>query len=433
MSPTGPTMKENDETTEEITSRIFKKLKKSKKKIMFLFLCIKEVVDCVLDWLLYREFSALEPGLVYGPIDNSILYSLLAICCIGTVVSLADLVNKLVEQYRGKPIVNIAYTELCVVYLEDIPQLIMGFFIVFCTGEDVFFLIAKSLILLVGSLIGLSVMCSAVYRNGCSSNRSIMFPEQTDNQGRKCGGLLVIGFVVASIVSVAMIHWNIYRDRPKDLLNYVGIFVDTSDLELAQNDSEDMTWIYVFDVNDIKRHGEVVTIITTDPSHLRIQNLYKENGNDSVTDACYRRIETNNTIFKRNFNCSLLNGTEFYYRFKYLPPSRRHRLGDIQYNVRMTSTGSCDNAAFQRSHLRYFVGHREHLFVSGDYYDEYWLDNFTYDEYLAGSALYGGFYGYTFHNAEYLSDKTHTWERASCHKSDAYPHFNQDIPVPCVL
>ena len=46
--------------------------------------------------------------------------------------------------------------------------------------------------------------------------------------------------------------------------------------------------MYFFDVSDIKRHGQVITKITTDPSHLRIQNFYT-NGSD--TDKCYRLIE----------------------------------------------------------------------------------------------------------------------------------------------
>ena len=115
-----------------------------------------------------------------------------------TLVSFADIVNKLVEQCRGKPIVNIAYTELCVVYLEDIPQLIIGFFIVFCTGEDWGLLFAKTFVLLIGSLFGLIVIGLVVYYNtSCQSLRSVVFPEQSDDKQRKCGGFLVLGFMLS--------------------------------------------------------------------------------------------------------------------------------------------------------------------------------------------------------------------------------------------
>ena len=434
-------MEENNEPKENIAYRTFKVLKKNRKKIMVLLWCIKVVLACLIDWVLYLKFNALEPGLVYGPINNSILYSLLVLCCIGTVVSVADLVNKLVEKCHGEPIMNIAYTELCVVYLEDIPQLNIGLFIVLCAGEYGVLLTTKAIMLC--SVVGLMGLVVYPTDSGSLSLRSIMRPKLSDNKERKCSGFFRLGVLVVCILNVVVCFSVAFNDTPKGLLDNVGIYGDTSEFELSQNYLKDSTWMYFFSVKDMKRHGEVMSKITTDPSHIRIQNFFT-NGND--TDTCYRLIGTNATndaVFREESNCSILHGTELYYRFKYLPPSRRHRLGDIQYNVRKSSTGSCHNATFQQSQLRYLRGKANgHLEWSNRknntaILNMLWKDfvkqgNLTYNKYRASLARQLSLNRYRFHSAESLSDVRHEWGKASCHKSDGSPHFNQDISVPCL-
>ena len=327
-----------------IRGRILTVLKRYKKGLMCIFLCVKGIVDCLFDWLLYYEFSALEEGLVYGPIDSSILKSLLAFCIIGTVVSGIDLGNKLYDMCMGKPIINFGYTEVCVVFLEDIPQLITGLFLVGCAGENSFLLLLKSYFHWFASA-GVIVVVYVTVRK-----------KVPNDQKKNCGPLLIFGLIIVFFLSTAMgyIVTHSGRDLSKhELFDGVGIYGDARDFGLTSDSTEYLTWIFFFGINEIEHDDSVLTKITLDKRHIRIQNFYKRSDNNQ-TDTCYSIIGTNNAVSIDVLNCSLINGTEYYYQFIYLPASYRHRLGDIQYNVRKTSTGSCDNGTLQSSRLRYF-------------------------------------------------------------------------------
>ena len=373
----------NEESRENTCTkeRILKILKKHKLKFMVLFLCVKEVLDCLFDWLLYRQLSARQPGIFYGTTNNVTLQSMFVFCCIGTIVSAADFINKVVELCTGKPIVNTGYTELCVVFLEDIPQFMIGFVIVGCTGENFFLLFFKSVFIIFGSYFVLLLMVVVVYRKKpeCSF-RSIMCPEHSDDRKtKKCGGLYIGGLFIVVVLSFAMFLFIPLSQGPRDdSLDTVGIYVSTVDLELTNDYSEN--WIFVFDVNDIKTHGEILTKLTTNQRYIRIQNFFTRYGND--TDTCYRLIPANDTMFERYFNCSLVNGTEVYFHFKYIPPSRSHLWGNIQYNARKTSNGTCCNETSEYRHVKYFNGSRYETETPDDDTSEY-----RHVKYLNGSSF----------------------------------------------
>ena len=424
-------MDEHEENRETTKERILKILKKHKLKFMVLFLCVKEVLDCLFDWLLYRELSAREPGILYGATNNVTLLSLFIFCCIGTVVSAVDCINKVVELCTGKPIVNTGYTELCVVFLEDIPQLMIGFFIVGCTVENYWLLYFKALFIWCGSLITLMVMMLAVVYPeipDCSFH-SIMCPEHSDDRKtKKCGGLYIGGLIIVFILSWAMIY-IIPNSSRNDPLDNVGVYVRTGEVELINDDSEN--WIYVFDINDIKSHGEIKTKITTNQCYIRIQNIFTGNEND--TDTCYRLIQENDTMFERYFDCSLVNGTEVYFHFKYISPSRRHLLGDIQYNTRKTSNGSCGNETSEYRHVKYFNGSRYETEIQGDdsirensLHHLYGIWKYSRSGYNNSDARY------KFHSiSNNLEDLKNHWRTKFCNILNTSPDFNPDIPISC--
>ena len=429
-----PTMEEKEDKTQRCILNI---LKKHQKKFFILFLCLKEVLDCMFDWLLFSKFNALEPGLVYGPIDNQTLQTYYAFCWIGTVVSGIDLLNKVVELCRGKPIINAGYTELCVTILEDIPQLIIGFFIIYCTGESISLLKMKAYFLSFGLYCGMTIMVSPMLAKYPACN----IKEEPDEQNtKKCRGLIVIGLSVLCLLYGVQAF--LVQGATQDPLDNVGVYYYTGNFKITNGDSENSTWIYFFDVNDIKSHGEITTKVTRNLTYLRIQNIYTRYGND--TDICYRFKTTNEAVRVEPFHCSVLNGTEYYYHFKYLPPSRRHRLGDIQYNARNASNGDCGNATFFHGHLRYFRGYTGQNSASSAMANDsqvtwnrllnqcsqatYLRRLYRFDEYR--DRFYRGYHNYRLLSSEDLFDVTKEWKEVYCHASDAYPHFNPNIPVP---
>ena len=429
------TMEKKEENTQR---RILKILKKHQQKIFILFVCLKEVMDCLFDWLLYSQFNALEPGLVYGPIDNLTLQSYFAFCCIGTAVSGIDLLNKVVELCRGKPIINPGYTELCVTILEDIPQLIIGFFIIYCTGESIILLKLKAYFLSFGLYCAVIVMLSPLVPKYCEE---VKYPEQPENlENRKCRGLIVVG------LSVLWLSYGVQafstQSATQDPLDNVGVYGYTDNFKITNGHSENSTWMYFFDVNDIKTHSDITTKVTINLPYLRIQNIYTRYGND--TDICYRFEEKSEAVRVEPFHCSYLNGTEYYYHFKYLPPSRRYRLGDIQYNTRSASNGDCGSAAFYNGHLRYFRGYTGQNSDSSTMANDsqvtwnrllnrcnqakYLRRLYSYDEYR--DRFYRRYHNYRLLRADDLFDVTKEWKEVYCHASDASPHFNPNILIP---
>ena len=259
--------------------------------------------------------------------------------------------------------------------------------------------------------------------------------------------------LVASLLSLSYLLRCIsiilrYSQRDDSTRTNVGVYVSSGELELANGDSEN--WIYLFEVNEIKVHGEILTKLTTNERYIRIQNIFTRYGND--TDTCYRLIQANDTMFERYFNCSLVNGTEVYFHFKYIPPSRRHLWGNIQYNARKTSNGSCGNETSNYIHVKYFNGSRYETEIQGNETSEYrhikYFNGSRYEpEYSIREHNHHHLYGiwkysrsgynnsdarYKFHSISYnLEDLKNHWSTTFCNILNTSPDFNPDIPFTC--
>ena len=127
-------------------------------------------------------------------------------------------------------------------------------------------------------------------------------------------------------------------------------------------------------------------------------------------------------------NYTVLRGTTFHYHFKYLPPSKHHRYGDIQYNVKKASSGACALISMTNiPTLRYFRA------------------NYTYNETeLSHVALTNSESQLPFYSAgDNLVDIKKVWQTGvvnpqqksnpgKCQTTGSVsPHFNPDIEIPC--
>ena len=300
--------------------------KDQKQKVFkFLFFFLKELVDCILDWLLYNQLNAMEEGLVYGVVSNSILGPLFFFCCTGVVLAIMDVANRLCDIYTGKPFDRFGIIEGCVIFLEDIPQLYYGLVVLSCRSEEGLFAIMKAFILLFGSFVTF-VYLGRECKNG-------------DFEKSFCVLTMVFGTVIVSILSL-IICIDSFQPNIQYFSN-VGIYSDISDYQSSSNFFSDKTLMKFFEISDLQRRSEITTQVTTDSLHIRVQMFYT-GSHINDTDICYRlnRTYMNHT---KAADCTMLSGTRMHFHFVYLPPSKRYILGDIQYNARMTSTDSCDN------------------------------------------------------------------------------------------
>ena len=408
---------DEDVSTKQKLQTRFKRLKqtvkRNRKLLKYTFFIVKELVDSILDWLLYYQLSSLEEGLVVGPVDVGTLRSLLVFCCTGTVLGVLDISNRLYDLYTGNPFVDIAFTETLVMYLEDIPQLMIGFIIILCRGntEVLLALVLKVGIILVASMVTVFLSCGRCHEKQNIKTFSHLF-----------GTVVVLLIAINTFSTLVMVmidlpvHLAFYvlaagsDTRFMSYMDNVSIYVDTDHLPFH---SSNITWIHLFDIDDILRHGEITSRVTTDPNHMLIQTFYDGmQKNDS--DICYRGNETNFKYFVKSTSCILTNGSTLHYHFIYLPPSKRHPFGDIQYNAEKTRVDICDNIPLlQPPRFGYFYSSaKEHL------------RSFDQDDLMNIRNVWNTRVNSIFDFVKpYKCDTT----------GSISPHFNPDIQVPCRL
>ena len=433
----------------------------------------------------------MEEGLVFGPVNNATLQSLLLFCFIGTIVSGVDTANRLHDVLTGKPFVNLGYTEVRVLFFEDIPQMTISFSVLLCNKEVASLLtFIRAVIVMYGPLLS-----SYLLMRDRKLNKKL-----PDDKKKRCIRGIFTGYVIVSILSILTYicvgiswetgSWNYGRPSFHDnlsnesyMLNMsnqynntqnltskpvsidhrrrleyvyesyetysnrmyftdVGIFLHTGDLPYPKDEFGETEWIKLFSINEIHNYSEihVTTEVETNLGHIRIRKFYTKL-HMSASDICYQN-GMNKTYyeFSKVADCSFTTGTKFHYHFKYLSRSARHVRGDIEYNVRKTRIYSCNSIAVRRlPNLKYFK--------------EKYAD-FNDDE---TKHFYGDSSGnettYKFFPEWYLKDIKDAWrtridpleqflydinlqlvEPYYCEFTGSIgPHFNPDIPVPCQI
>ena len=429
-----------------IANYLQQSVKRNRKLLICTVFVLKELLDCIFDWLLYEELYSLKEGLVFGAVNFRILQSLLAFCVIGTVIGVFDILNRLQDIRTGSPFIDIDITEVSVMYLEDIPQLVISFIIFLCRGVIVsIYAFIKSLIILISSIATLDYSMRK-----CSKGNQDFFncKEKTKSFTRLLRYGTAVTFSISLIMSVyGIIKFPFSKDHSERYYFKVGIYFDTKDLHFPSYNSENTTWMKLFDINDVFKYGEITTQITADSRDIRIQTSYAgKQKND--TDICFHRNGMNDVYFNRVAKCTLSNVTTLHYQFIHLPRSKRQPYGDIQYNIQKTSELSCDYIALSHvPRLRYLrlnlsknvITRNMHgLLLENNAKD----GNITYHstDHLLGVSVENETV-YTFYNPKDLIDLWEGWttgvfpvgilKRCSISGS-VTPNFNPDISVYCV-
>ena len=232
--------------------------------------------------------------------------------------------------------------------------------------------------------------------------------------------LIAIGFCVYLGFFGILIEDFPKRRAKETMFHYnIRIYINTGVLGLT-NDYSDY-WLYFFDVADIIRngYGGITTKVTTDPPFLRIQNFLWHGNN---TETCYRLIGKSGAVLTEDQDCLFLNGTEFYYKFRYISflkgGQRFSRNCTIRYESFKTSNGSSNTTSLHYGRFRYFrhyTGEYSGLdvlandswitwnkLVEGCEEEIYIQRLFTYDEYYVRFSR--SYDSYKFHLADDLYD-----------------------------
>ena len=440
----------------------FQRLKKHSKELKCAFSIVKELVDCILDWLLFTQLCLVEEGLVFGPINISILFSVAFFSCIGTVVSAIDIANRLCDYRTGRPFVNIGNTEACVMWLEDIPQLILGIVIAKCNREAFSVItFTKATIIIVWNFYTFHKLIPSTCSECIDTLDKWKCITMTDTEGRQCRlerttgcfiliflGLTTMAAAIDSLVPDLDLKHN-KKDLRKDEFDShqsdfdlsdtpmntgrkekyffkVGIYSDVIDHQIQATTVGSMKWMKFFDVNEIITHGEITTRVTTNINYTLIQNFYtRPLVHINASYSCYNinRSYSDSMYFTKASFCPSLNGTTFHYQFQYQPPSWRYTLGDIRFNLVKHLEGSCHPVALENvPKVRYFRA-KSSQNATG---------HFNFLGRLKNESQY------TFYSKpDDLVDIVKLWQKDRSNACDSAgsisPHFNKDISVPCHL
>lgn len=111
------------------------------------------VVDFVSDWLLFIDVSLLQDGLVYGPVEKSVLYALLAFSIVGTLTFTFEVLNFWYEVFRNNAWMDSELASAITIWVEDLPQIVINVYIAWCREDAIsVFQLVKASITLLGKI-----------------------------------------------------------------------------------------------------------------------------------------------------------------------------------------------------------------------------------------------------------------------------------------
>ncbi|ESO87192.1 hypothetical protein LOTGIDRAFT_154696 [Lottia gigantea] len=125
------------------------------KVFFFMFVLFSNLCDIAVDWLFYVDLKELEKGLVFGPVDSSLLYAVVAFAILSTFLNIIEISIKGLQLWNsdfGRGINDML--SLIVIFLGEMPLVIMNIITAGCREESLsIFQLAKACVILSGNLI----------------------------------------------------------------------------------------------------------------------------------------------------------------------------------------------------------------------------------------------------------------------------------------
>ena len=460
------------------------------KIVLFVVFFGKELTDMILDWLLYHQLKSFEEGLVFGPFDNRLLNIFLFCTLVGSAVGLFDIVNRFKGLVTNKPFLNIGFTEASVIWIENIPQLVIGILVLICRGE------AKSLLTFIKAVVILIFALVSVILaiRDCQRNKNLSHEEQ-----KRLIPLLMIGICFALFLSVATFFitfgdqetrnywlgnwkqltegektaWDAFgrnkfnvslRYDPFSLLNFdsvpanldfsgilsggeisntekyfagVGIYGNFD--FLTNNMYANKSWVKLLDINEVREYGTLAMQVIFSVTNAGFIQTRIQSPRNETTDCYQCSHQSDYVIYTKPAESCMLPSEAKYliYKFRYLPPNSRQVLGDIEYNVLRTDMMSCkDNAHEFEPDLRYFKANGT-LLTLGHLYGPLTVNDTQYRMYDADEDLLEirkvWRTGLVIHAEKgFFKLGTGILKQWKCDNTGSVsPHLNTDIVIPC--
>jgi len=320
------------------------------KLVKFLVLFLLDAADLFSDWMFFRDVAIAKNGLAYGPPRNELKHALLAFSVIGTLISLFEMTNLWRDIFRRNPWCDIDLVKVIVIWIEDVPLLIINVLIAACREEAIsYFQLAKACIPIIG--IGIRIICSLC--QSCKNSRVVY------------GILNILGLFAAFGCTIAIFLFTQTERYPDGRLNFkiphsvvegeydhekyfanVSVYFshkifDPPGQQTGLGDSNILRLLKIDDVKSAPDDLYINVTINDKPTYAN----YMIEGGGSATECFFFDKITNKINIPVKGSCRTSFITKptdvFYFTFHFIKPSPPGLIfGDISYNMKYKSAGS---------------------------------------------------------------------------------------------
>ncbi|XP_060072682.1 uncharacterized protein LOC132552517 [Ylistrum balloti] len=334
------------------------------KTFIFFVVMALNAVDMIADWLLFRDIFQIQEGLVYGPPDNAITYSLLTFSIIGTFTFVFEVVNLWWEIYRKNPWINADLASAVTIWIEDIPQIIINLFIALCREEAIsYFQLVKASVIIASIII--RIIVSLIHY--CSKKN---LAELNDHTKTSCRHVtyrffIMIGLLGIFSCSVAVFFLtqfertedgNIKFNLPKSVFegqyNEERYFKNVSiylhhpliGFDNGNVDSNDVNWIRLISLYDVRKKDTEIFKLEYDQTRTKIVIWQTNHSGTLVVNDCYTLDRTAKTVTRASSCVSHITGQKsaFIFKFEFVKKKIPTLIfGDVRFNLIVKENGVC--------------------------------------------------------------------------------------------
>ena len=404
----------------------YQKLHDSFKFKVFVFLLVfcLDAVDLVSDWLLYRDVASTEEGLVYGPPEDALKWSLLAFSIVGSLTFTFEVVNLWWEIFRNNPWIDSDLMSAITTWIEDVPQIIISVLIAACREEAIsYFQLVKASVVIAGAIIRIVVSLIKY-----CSRRALCELHTAGKNARNRRHVIYRIFIMIGLIltlggAITVFMFTQSERNPDGSINFkvphsviigeyddekyfhnVSIFFSHPLLDQNQNTAiqeENINWVRmasIYNIRDTYKDG-VFSVKFDNRTKDKIALSLSDNKGSGVSEECFTFNRTAGMLtLQKNCNTFLpasLDVVEFIFKFHFQEPEVPSLIfGDIKYNTLVKENNKChapsspisntvterlsnmQNAALHYYRTKAGVADSSHLLHTGGNIEFYKGDNF---------------------------------------------------------
>lgn len=338
------------------------------KIIKFIVLLILDLIDVAIDWYFYAKVKLIEPGLIYGPPENSFKWAVFAFCIVSTIALLIETIQNADDLFAKKkiPFLSQSLANFITIVFEDVPLLVLNLMLTLCRDGDVSVISLTKATLCIACVIVRFLLMILVYW---------IFDRKKTRLEYILDLISTIGLLVVAVLSVSIQLLNnfpidnnglIKITKPENFnrlhflqdkyLNNVGIYMKWPPIS-SQNGIYENTELWLADINELFSNVEIQmqirfnkNIIKDDKTDYKMC-IMKSTANANLND-CYRisnktyivKISELDTQMSYGYNIRMIKRSSE--EFKYL-------LGYIDYNIKTYQDNRCFNTNIDDNLLTY--------------------------------------------------------------------------------